>query len=683
MLEFLKLMNKLIKLFNRTSTQIILISIIVVVSYFNILGNGFSFDDRDFFLDWPTVRNSNSGLSAFLSLPDLLAGELPTHHRGVYRPVRSIYYLFSIQAWGSNPFFYHIQSIVVHLLITIIIYFIAARIALKAKPYGSPRKFIPFITAALFASHPIHTEAVTYTAASFDSLGILFFFASFYFYIRAGSSKDRQETTRFLSLILAFLSFFTYEMTLVLPLLIVFYEICFNKLNLKNFTKRVPVYLPYIIIIAGYAFIRFVLLKIGSRADYLGDAYLPASNQAKLGTLEIIIRYIYLLIWPANLTVTYAVPDFLSPWFFKTVHTMDPTGRLLESIARYIFLFPIFLVILAVGIIIRVFKKQPLIAFGTGWFFISLLPILNILPQGSVMAERFLYIPSFGFCLILALLLYKFTNLPVFKTPDLRMIAGGLLFIAIISIYVTRTIIRNPDWKSLESIFLSAVRVEPNQTMANGALGLTYLEEERYPEAIKLLELAIKADPSLLQSYHQLGLAYEKVGNKEKAVLSYKKALEIEPKYYFANINLGSLYQKQGKYDEAISEFEKALEIAPDNFDARFNLAGAYMHKKDFPRAFEEYLTAQKINPNHAAIYNNLGYINEQTGELNKAIADYKKAIDLDPENYYFHLNLAHAYEKQGLLSLALKEFKKSLTLKPDDKPLQDKISSLERYVNY
>ena len=668
-------MKKLVKLFKRTSTQIILISLITILAYFNILGNGFSFDDRDFFLDWHTVRNSESGLSAFLSINDLLAGELPSHHRGVYRPIRSIFYLLGIQVFGSNPVFYHALAILVHLLITILIYFITRILVTN----NNRSLELPFITAAFFASHPIHTEAVTYTAASFDTIGILFFFASFYFYLKAEGSKTQQGITQFLSLIFAFFAFFTYEMTLTLPLLILAYEIIFKKLNFKNFTQKASVYLPYLTIIVIYCIIRFALLKIGNRADYLGDTYLPASNQAKLGTIEIIFHYLYLLIWPQNLTVTYSVPSTFSPFFFRTVQAIDPTGRLLDNIAYYIFLFPISIVTLIIAASMKLFKKHQLLTFGITWFFISLLPVLNIIPQGSVMAERFLYIPSFGFCLILALLVNSLIRINNLKISNNSRIIAGILLVALITIlYSARTITRNQDWKDLESIFLSAIRVQPTEIIPNAALGSIYLEQGQYTKAIPLLEATLKSDPEILQSQYNLGLAYEKLEDYEKAITSYKKTLQIEPAYYYANVSLGSIYQKQNKYDDAISEFQKAIASNPDNIEAHFNLAGAYTHKKDYAQALKAYEIAQKLNPQSSAIYINLGYISEETKDFEKAILYYKKAIELEPKNYYSHLNLANLYDKQGALEAALKEFKIALSIKPEDNTLKEKIRSIE-----
>ena len=662
-------LKKASKFFNRTIVQTILISLITIIAYSNILQNGLSYDDQDFLLNWPVIQNSESGLSALLSLPELLAGDLPGNHVGVYRPIRSVYYLFSLQLWGFSPFFFHLQAIIVHLLISIIIYFIA-RIITKNKTAS-------FFTGILFATHPVHTEAVSYTAASFDTIGILFFFASFYYYLKAEESKIRQGTTRLLSWLLAFLAFFTYEMTLVLPLLIIIYEICFKKLTFKNFLKRLSVYAPYLIILFGYLFVRFFLLKIGSRGDYLGPSYLPASNQAKLGTPEILWKYIVLLFFPLNLTVSYPVPYFLFLIFYKSAKAIDSTEQILKTISDYIILLPPLLVGSLLAGTLRLFRNKKIISFCLSWFLISLLPILNILPHGAIIAERYLYIPSFGFCLLLGLSIHKLTKLKIIKNKQFRIALAISIFILLTSAYTTRAIIRNFDWKSQESIFLSALKLEPTDFMANAALGSIYLDKGNFTESIKYTRRAVETNPTDANTHYQLARALEKTNNLAEAQVEYTKSLEAENNYYFANIALGNLYKQQGKLDDALSEYKKALAVEPNNPEALFNLAGIYVHKKEYPAAISEYNKLLNIKPNQGIIYYNLGFIEEQTGNLNRAILHYKTATELEPQNPHFHLNLGSAYERTRDIKQALIEYNKALALNFNNEELKEKIKDL------
>lgn len=668
------IIQRLINIFQKKKFQLVLLCLIVVISYFNILQNDISYDDQDFFVKWPAVRDSASGLSAFLSLPDLLAGNIPAGHRGVYRPIRSIYYLLSLKVWGFNPPAFHLQAIVVHLLITITIYFIVGLLIRNSQPKA---KILPFLTAALFAAHPIHTEAVSYTAASMDTLGILFFFASYYFYLKAESTKSERGSSRLLSWMLAFLSFFTYEMTLVLPLLIILYEICFKKLNRKNLLNRFYIYLPYFLLIAAYLTVRFALLKIGDRSSYLGGTYLPASNQAKFGIFEILITYIRLLIFPLKLTVTYPLPDYLFSAFYKSIVVMNPSGDLLEKIGKVVIIIPPLVIGSIVLFIIKTLSNK-LIAFALGWFFLSQILILNILPQGAVMAERFLYIPSFGFCLLLGLGIYKISTTRFIKTPsNINLLAGASIFTLVVCLYTTRTIARNWDWKDQESIFKSALKLDTKEVRANAALGQINLDKKDYNEAIRYLEAAIEStDDSTV--HQQLGFAYENNNQLDKAYTEYRKTLDLAPNSYFSNIGLGNIYKKQGKLDEAIDEYKKVISSQPDNIDAHFNLAGIYTEKKMYDEALDEYKKVLKLNPQTGAAHSNIAYIYELMGELGKAITEYQKAIEIEPNNFHFHDNLGAAYEKEGNKHAALAEYKQALTLQPEEKSLKDKVRQLE-----
>lgn len=651
--------------------------LLVIISYGNILQNGISYDDRDFLLNWPVVQDSQTGLSSFFSLPDILAGDLPAHHRGVYRPVRGVYYLISLKLWGFNPFAFHLQAIIVHLLVTITIYFI---VKILIKDASSKAKILPFLTAGLFASHPIHTEAISYTAASFDTLGILFFFASFYFYLKAGTAKARQTITRILSLLFAFMAFFTYEMTLALPLLIIIYEICFKKLNIRNIIKRFYIYLPYLLFILGYLLVRVYWLKIGNRSDYLGLAYLATSNQSKLGIIEILFWYIKLLVFPLNLTVHYYVPEYTFSIFYKVASSISPSGYLLQKISEYIIILPLVVVFLLVILSLKVFKNR-IVAFSICWFLLSLLPVLNILPQGQIFAERYAYIPSLGFCLLLGLGIYQISTLKGLIAPaKTRLLVSSLIFLIILSLYSIRTIIRNFDWKNLESIFTASIKMDPKGYLPNASLGSVKFEQNQFDEALEYTKRAIEANPDDSSIHYQLGSIYEKKDDLDLALSEYQLSLKLNPKFYPAIFGLSNVYKKQGRLDEAISEYKKAIASDSNNVSARFNLAGVYSERKQYAEALKEYQEVIRISPEPNA-YFNIAYIYGLDGRLDEAISEYKKAIELDPENFHFHSNLGNVFEKKGDKRSALEEYKKALSLKPDDDSLKQKIKELE--TNY
>jgi hypothetical protein len=164
----------------------------------NIFGNGFVIDDQYFIVE---------------KMAD------PVSQQGVFRPVRSLLYTVYFQIFGTNnPAGYHLHSLLVHLVATGLVYLIILNFKFLILNQGSKSKFLnhfAFTAALLFGLHPVHTEAITYMAASMEMTGIVFMLFAFYLYLK---------NKNVLSYLFAMLAFFTYEMTLTLPLLLLLYE---------------------------------------------------------------------------------------------------------------------------------------------------------------------------------------------------------------------------------------------------------------------------------------------------------------------------------------------------------------------------------------------------------------------------------------------------------------------------
>ena len=171
--------------------HVAVIIFLAILAYSNIFGNKLVVDDHIFVGTYHP------------SIPEAFTGVVPLGHEGVYRPIRGLFYTL----YGSNPVIYHLNSLLVHVLSTVLVYLIISHIT-RLRRMG-------LITGILFALHPVHTETITYIASGMDSIGIVFFLASFYLYLK----------NRFwISILFALFAFFTTEMTLTLPILIIFHE---------------------------------------------------------------------------------------------------------------------------------------------------------------------------------------------------------------------------------------------------------------------------------------------------------------------------------------------------------------------------------------------------------------------------------------------------------------------------
>lgn len=539
--------------------HILFLLIICFISYSNILSNPFVVDDDDFIVRWNATRSLKN-------LPLFFKGLTPESHEGVYRPGRCVLYVIAYKLFGINPFGYHVFSILVHLSCTVLVYLIILSIMRNG--------IISFISAVIFAIHPVHTESITFTTSSFDMAGIVFILLSFYLYILYTAREKRLPY--YISIFSALFGYFIYEVTLVFPLLLILYGICF-KLRV-----RFKIYLPYIAGGAFYILVRLFMIGLGGKGGYvLGSFYYTMLMMPK-----VFLKYIAITIFPVNLTMNHQL--------YPGIYSMLYAGYDKNILSSFSFsdprvLIPLITIIIVIGAGIAFFKKRPIITFSIGWFFISLVPFSNIIPVGILMAERFLYLASFGYCFLFGYLLWELYNSR--KTKYIAYI----VFCAFSLFYFKTTILRNLDW--------------------NNPLFLWDTETVRFPESSV--------------ANNNLGYAYMKIGKNEEAIKFFKKAKGLSPYDIKARENLVVCYIDSRKYDEAINECEEILEIAPDTYGyykVYVNLSAAYNGKGMFDEAIINAKKAIDLNPNCLQAYNNLIIAFSNKGDCQAALTYYNKA---------------------------------------------------------
>jgi tetratricopeptide (TPR) repeat protein len=580
-------------------------------------------DDNDFIVDWNEIRSLRN-------IPLFFKGAVPFGHQGVYRPVRSVLYALSYKLWGLNPSGYHFQAILAHLTCTLLIYFIVSEITKK--------NLIAFMSALIFGVHPIHTEAVTLITASFDTIGIALFLASFYLYLKSQSNQGKTNKLAIASVILALFAFFTYELTLTLPLLIVLYDLCFKKIEKNNMSKSLKAYSPYFIGLLFYIFVRFFILDITSRGTYLaGSFYLTMLTMTKS-----FLKYFLITLFPINLNVNHRISEGI----LSLVHAdLNEQAILAQSIFNLNILFSIIVLIGLLIIAVKSFKKYPIISFCIGWFFIGLAPVSNIIPRIALLAEKYTYIPSFGLCLLLSSLIYNSFRLSPDKYKKHIKTVLTLLFVFIILSYSTLTISRNADWKDEFTIWSKTAEQTPGSSLAHNNLGLAYLAR----------------------------------GERDLAVKEYNRAIELNSNYAEAYVNIGNIYIQEKEFDLAIEEFKKAIQAKPTLAEAHNNLGNAYNEKKQFDLAIEEYKKAIQINPNYVRAHNHLGAAYAKKGETDLAIDSYKKTLEINPNHAKTHNNLGVLYSAKGKTDLAIEEFKKAIQINPDYTKAKENLAKIYR----
>ncbi|MBI2595282.1 hypothetical protein HYW46_00930 [Candidatus Daviesbacteria bacterium] len=606
--------------------QLLIISVVTVLAYSNTFQNGFTIDDHLFVVDWQITKD-------LANIPKMFTSEFAPglgEHNGIYRPVRTVFYALSYKIWGINPFGYHLQAVLVHLASTLLVYFIIRELLFVARgsaaavsrrvssvvllPAGTRRDpsaasplatYLPFVTALLFALHPIHTEPVNYITASFDMIGEMFFFLAFWLYLKsAGNSKVAwRKPFYFLSLFSAVIAFFTDEITLTLPFLLILYDLCFRKEIFKKRyesthdltvevssldrtssdsgkpatlqsgfyrDKLLKNYFPYFLVGIVYIFIRVGVFHITARSQYLGGSfYLTMLTMAKA-----LLRYIELLIWPLNLSINPQVADGIYSWVGPLVK-MDKI--LSQKITDPPILLSALINFILVVVAVKAYRKIPLLSFSIGWFFISLLPVSYLIAQGPIMQERYVYIASFGFCLLLGWLFCVIPDLirdpfskaikidSRFRGNDKKVLKFLLVtcFLLLISFYGYRTYTRNFDWKNGETVWLKLVEQTPDDAYANLIAGNVFKFRNDLDTARNYYLKTLSLAPDLLNTKDIFGDLYAVEGTA--------------PSEFIRKDGVWVKYFKQGKkIDSGIMFFYPEHWKVQETFEG-FTLRGAVL----------------------------------------------------------------------------------------------------------
>jgi tetratricopeptide (TPR) repeat protein len=256
---------------------------------------------------------------------------------------------------------------------------------------------------------------------------------------------------------------------------------------------------------------------------------------------------------------------------------------------------------LAVGSVF-IFKYSRGIFFGIWWFFITLFPVYNIIPIYNPFAERFLYIPLIGLCMLFAIAFNTLMNKRFSETVPVKVLSS-VAIIVILSLYATITIPRNLDWKDSLTLWSKTVITSPNSSIAHGSLGWAYQDLGRLAEAVLEYKKAIELFPDNYKAYYNLGVLYDRQGALKEAVVNYKSAIAINPAFINAHFNLGNIYHNQGLLEEAIHHYRNVTQLDPADFEARNNLGVAYARQGKMDKAivqWEKVLVVDRQNKSAA-----------------------------------------------------------------------------------
>ena len=664
---------------------------ITAITFYNSLGNQFTnWDDDVLIVNNQAIRNLN--FSHIKEIFDITRG-------GTYQPVRVLSYAIDYHFQGLNPLLYHIHNILLHCLASVFLFLallnalprLLKRNLLKVnnqENFGEEISFeknavfgIAFLTALLFAVHPVNVEAVTWLSDRKYVLLAFFSFAGFYFFTLESSEKWKNIISVVSALVCSVLAAFSSPFGVVLPALFFLYEYCASdEINpVKIIMKRPGIFLPFIII--GSMVFILLWMKLagkGGAATFYFRGDIIYTLYTLMQALFDYIRNIFFPFWLNNRYMDYV---YLSPFDYYKI----PAG------------FIGFTAVISFSI--YKFKKgDKFWLFCIGWFLTALAPASNIIPISIKMADRYIYLAVPGIFLLISY--YAFCLKLKFSDIDFWKYAWYMGIIVIVTGCCFISAQRNLVWKNSVTLWSDSVKKDPRNPIAWNDLGAGLFSKGKLKKAEFCYRQAIKMNRKGKKQLENLSFLLFNQGRFKEAVKFYKKLLELDPDNFMANAALGEIYllldkpalalkyadkimsmhpdnpeavaQKgnllfaMGSTETALALYNKALALFPESPELFYNKAVALEklnHKKD---ALLSLSRALKLKPGAAEFWNLAGKLYFEEKKFAKAEEYLKKAISLHAGLYEAYNNLGNFYEKQKLFKKALKNYEKALKIRPD-----------------
>lgn len=604
----------------------------------------------------------------------------------LYRPVTILSFALNYAACGLRPFGYRLVDLLLHAFVSLLVFGLARRIFGRSP---GPLLLDPALAAALlFAAHPVHTEVLGEVVGRAELLAAAGALGCVLAFLRArglqGAGSPGARWLFGLALLAFALGFMAKENAVATPFLVLLADVLI--------VRRRPAWSFH----AASACV--LLLCLAARAAALGSvnppglihwadnpiAYMPFVR-GRLTALVVLGRYVLLLVAPLRQAIDYsydAIP--------AATGILDPRADL-------------GLALLAGGFaaVAAGFRRAPAAAFGIAWFGIALAPVANLLfPIGTIMAERLLYLPSVGFCVLAGAALGGLRGrfIVIAGRPG-RDAAARAVVALLLAACAARSGARLYDWRDDYTIFKAALAVAPRSVRSLYNFGAACEDRGKDAEAARVYEQAIALWPDFADAHYNLAGVLGRARRWDDAVGHYREAVRLQPANVRFLVNLGHALTAQGNPAEARAVLERAVESDPRSAEAYTDLGAACLALGDPRAAARAYGEAAHIDPGSADYQRNLALAEDQAGDHAAAAEAYRRglllrpgdpdllaglgmallgagdaargsetlaaAVRARPGQPIYRYQLARALEGQGRLTEAAEQYRESIRLAP------------------
>lgn len=570
--------------------HVIFISLLVFAVYFNSLWGGFIWDDQALVLHNSLIKN-------FANIGRIFTSSLAAYSEAFYRPAQALSYMLDFFLYKFNPAGYHLTSIFLHIFASLLAYKLFLLLIRDSA--------VSFFAALLYSVSPLWVESVSYISGRADILMAIFIISSFILFL-----KERI----LLSLVFYIFALFSKEASLAYPLILILYMAVFARWR-KNDAYTL---IGFSAITLIYLFLRAMIFTGPDIAMREHSVYIRA-----LYFIKALPRYIGLIFFPVNQTMSYTA--YLSKSFFsKSVLAAFAALMLLGGLFTYCL------------------KKEKVISFFLGWFFVFLLPYSGIVPINAFFADHFAYLASLGIFICGACFLRKVKYRPVF----FAVVFGYAVFFSF------ATIKYNFVWQDPVRLYQRTIRLSPNAFGAYNNLGVIYLDKGDFKKAEELLKKAIVISPDFQEARLNLARFYYLKEDYSRAIGLARGVLEANPSNFMAYNWLGTFYFKTRQLDLALDCYKEAVRLNPRLIPLRADLYNFYKtvgSQAQAQRILQEISRLDKYAL--ARIYFQESVYLLESDKFEDALGFASKALEIDASNKAFYNLKSYILKKRGSLS--------------------------------
>jgi protein O-mannosyl-transferase len=592
----------------------LILSVTVLLTFMKSFDNEFvDWDDYTYVVDNNLVRNTNA-----TTLKDVFSRKVSLN----YHPLTILSLRLNNNKCSSCPERISAApfikwNVIIHVLNTLLVFQLIYILSKK-------KLVVAFIVAVLFGVHPMHVESVVWVSERKDVLYSFFFLSGLITYIKFLNVKERGKFFWYgATFILFLLSCLSKAMAVVFPLVLILIrfwlyapegeysvkESIKHSISLKNMILLIPFF-------AASLFFGIIAITINNLNTF---SFWHRIQFASYGFIMYIVKFFI----PVNQAAIYPYP-------IQAELDGGALGFLLKLVP--------FAFIAVTGLVIYSAKKSKLLVFGLGFYFITVMMVLQFISVGvAIIADRYTYLAYIGLAFIPAMLIgehYSKRQIPVYILS-----AFFVALMMILSIKQTKI------WRNSDTLWSRVIELYPALETPRSLRGTYYSKvaarikdpgqkKQFEDKALEDFRIAIRAGTGRADVLEGAGIIYGKRGDLNNSLLCLNNAIKLKPARGSAYFNRALTFSMLNKNDEAIKDYNMALIYSPDKaVEILTNRSNLFLITGKFPEAISDFNYLISKDNRNFLFYYNRAYSREQINDIPGAKDDYQKALQLQPDD--------------------------------------------------